>query len=176
MKCKECKFKCHRDCEPKVPPSCSLPDDLLELYYKQITKEGSPILPSRMAPFTPGGGVMHPMGHGGIPGQEYNLSGNAPKHINAYPDSSSNTSSCNSSTPSSPAVMVTTHATPPHSAASVYQSRGGTKFTFPDPPIKLNFQDMANMPQAPPKVTSPNPIIDSVKSYDSDKTLSGEIY
>ena len=44
-------------------------------------------------------------------------------HIPAYPDSSSNTSSCNSSTPSSPAVMVTSGGpTPPHSA-SIYQVR-----------------------------------------------------
>lgn len=30
LKCKECKYKCHRDCESKVPPSCALPRELLE--------------------------------------------------------------------------------------------------------------------------------------------------
>lgn len=49
------------------------------------------------------------------------LGTNPSLHIPAYPDSSSNTSSCNSSTPSSPAVMVTSGGpTPPHSA-SIYQ-------------------------------------------------------
>ena len=47
LKCKECKFKCHRDCESKVPPSCCLPEDLLDIYYRQLTKGGSPILPAR---------------------------------------------------------------------------------------------------------------------------------
>jgi hypothetical protein len=64
--------------------------------------------------------------------------------------------------------------TPPHSATvypGVYRGGGGgTKFKFPDPPLKLHEQVMT----PPPKVTSPNPVIDSVKSYDSDKTLSGE--
>ena len=62
-----------------------------------------------------------------------------------------------------------------------------TKFPFPDPPITLKLQDSAkpqlqlqlqqNYPSqsSSPKATSPNPIIDSVKSYDSDKTLSGEL-
>ena len=107
-------------------------------------------------------------------------------HIPAYPDSSSNTSSCNSSTPSSPAVMVTSGGpTPPHSA-SIYQT-ARTKFPFPDPPpitLKLQQDSKPQMQlhlqqnyqqggSTSPKVTSPNPIIDSVKSYDSDKTLSG---
>ena len=74
-------------------------------------------------------------------------------------DSSSNTSSCNSSTPSSPAVMVV--STPPHSAS--YR----TKFTFPEP-IVVSQPNTSNQ-----KPLSPNPIIDSVKSNDSDKTLSG---
>ena len=108
-----------------------------------------------------------------------------------FQDSSSNTSSCNSSTPSSPAVMVTSGGpTPPHSA-SIYQT-ARTKFPFPDPPpqITLKLQQNSSSSCKPPlqlqleqnyqtqlpapKVTSPNPIIDSVKSYDSDKTLSGD--
>ncbi len=48
LKCKECKFKCHRDCEPQVPPSCGLPEDLVKYYMNHMYKEGSPILPARL--------------------------------------------------------------------------------------------------------------------------------
>lgn len=34
LKCKECKYKCHRDCESKVPPSCRLPRELLEEFIQ----------------------------------------------------------------------------------------------------------------------------------------------
>lgn len=94
--------------------------------------------------------------------------------------------------------------TPPHSAASIYGFRSGggaggvaPKFTFPDPPINLTLNIHDSQQQSSgrgghhdqgggassannannfnsSKVTSPNPRIDSVKSYDSDKTLSGE--
>ena len=80
-----------------------------------------------------------------------------------FPDSSSNTSSCNSSTPSSPAVMVI--STPPHSASVLT-----TKFNFPDP-IVVSQPDTSSQ-----KPLSPNPVLDSVKSNDSDKTLSGTFY
>ncbi len=206
LKCRECKFKCHRDCESRVPPSCSLPDDLVEYYVKQRTKDGSPIMPSVRQQ----GGVLHSyatasMGHGGdLRLMTASLGGGGPRGTSsggsAYPDSSSTTSSCNSSTPSSPAVVVTSsHPTPPHSASSK-----GQRFIYPDPPVTLKLQDppsgspyqhqhqpphsagagfgggggigstlFPHHPQPPPRITSPNPLIDSVKSYDSDKTLSG---
>ena len=112
LKCKECKYRCHRDCESHVPPSCGLPEDLLRHYISQLTKEGSPILPTRlpnastdptflarfgMNPSTLMGPQSGAMGSGG----HMNPS------IHHYLDSSSNTSSCNSSTPSSPAVLGT---------------------------------------------------------------------
>ena len=131
LKCKECKYRCHRDCESHVPPSCGLPEDLLRHYINQLTKEGSPILPARLpvASNDPSflASIRGPTGNSyfsfikikiwiyssndmvkdtnywiifvlGIPGVGYNPS----MHI----DSSSNTSSCNSSTPSSPAGMI----------------------------------------------------------------------
>ncbi|XP_059087711.1 kinase suppressor of Ras 2-like isoform X2 [Tigriopus californicus] len=165
LKCKECKFKCHRDCEPRVPPSCSLPDDLADFYFRSITKDGSPILPPRI--HNPSSSTIHsdhPM----------RMGAGSQAIIHPYPESSSNTSSCNSSTPSSPAVVVTSQPSGSHSA-TIYQSRCGNKFTFPDPPHGLRPQDPLSyhLGQPPPKVTSPNSIIDSVKSCDSDKTLSG---
>ena len=92
--------------------------------------------------------------------------------------------------------MVTSAPTPPHSANVFQRDRGGaTKFIYPDTPMTLPLQSVStaansansanpgggggggnNLNAAPvprDKVTSPNPIIDSVKSYDSDKTLSG---
>ena len=89
--------------------------------------------------------------------------------------------------------MVTSAPTPPHSANVFQRDRGGaTKFIYPDTPMTLPLQSVstASASAAPSsannlnaaaaavprdKVTSPNPIIDSVKSYDSDKTLSGVI-
>ena len=86
--------------------------------------------------------------------------------------------------------MVTSAPTPPHSANVFQRDRGGaTKFIYPDTPMTLPLQSVSTASAAPSsannlnaaaaaavprdKVTSPNPIIDSVKSYDSDKTLSG---
>lgn len=189
LKCKECKFKCHRDCEPQVPPSCGLPEDLVKYYMNHMYKEGSPIMPrfTYSNPAMSGymGGVSHTGSMAGGSDHSFSftrIATNPSLIIPAYPDSSSNTSSCNSSTPSSPAVMVTSGGpTPPHSAC-IYQN-ARTKFPFPDPPITLKLQQdskpqlqlqlQQNYQSNSPKVSSPNPIIDSVKSYDSDKTLSG---
>ena len=150
LKCKACKFRCHRDCESNVPPSCGLPEDYLNFYFNYLRKEGSPIMPRgpSAVPTIPGSGL----------------------HIPAYPDSSSNTSSCNSSTPSSPAVMVTSQPTPPHSAASVYSSKGSA-FTFDVLPLTKVHQPCDNVSK---NSSSPNPHIDSIRSNDSDKILSGE--
>merc|ERR1712242_120342 len=44
LKCKECKFKCHTDCEQNVPPSCGLPEEMVKYYFNHLSKENSPIL------------------------------------------------------------------------------------------------------------------------------------
>ena len=146
LKCMECKYRCHRECEPQVPHSCGLPEEFVNFYVNQMQQGNVPNMPSRLPQnttdlFNRMTGIGHVSGHP------------------APFDSSSNTSSCNSSTPSSPAVMVV--STPPHSAS--YR----TKFTFPEP-IVVSQPNTSNQ-----KPLSPNPIIDSVKSNDSDKTLSG---
>ena len=43
MKCKECNFKCHRECEPKVPPSCGLPTEYLKL-FTEVSNAYKPLL------------------------------------------------------------------------------------------------------------------------------------
>ncbi|KAH9632886.1 hypothetical protein HF086_002708 [Spodoptera exigua] len=40
LKCKECKFKCHRDCESKVPPSCGLPPEFVDVFKEKFHKDG----------------------------------------------------------------------------------------------------------------------------------------
>eukprot|EP00092_Neocalanus_flemingeri_P041743 GFUD01045464.1.p1 GENE.GFUD01045464.1~~GFUD01045464.1.p1 ORF type:complete len:922 (-),score=231.77 GFUD01045464.1:277-3042(-) len=138
LKCKECKFRCHTQCEHQVPPSCGLPEQLLQEYFEHITKEGSPSLPRAQPPF----------------------------------DSSS--SSCNSSTPSSPQVIVTSHpdTTPP------WAVRSSQHFRFPEPASSRSgvHTSLGSRPPQPislERVVSPNPAVDTVKSNDSDKTLSG---
>ena len=38
LKCKECKYRCHQDCESQVPPSCG--EELLRQYINQLVKDG----------------------------------------------------------------------------------------------------------------------------------------
>lgn len=86
FKCKACKFRCHRDCQHLVPPSCGLSEELMNAYLSQLQ----------------------------ISTPSPNLRGSASSSVSTiqpFPNSSSNTSSCNSSTPSSPAVMITSQPT-----------------------------------------------------------------
>ncbi|XP_026738774.1 kinase suppressor of Ras 2 isoform X1 [Trichoplusia ni] len=106
LKCKECKFKCHRDCESKVPPSCGLPPEFVDAFKEKFHKDGgyyayvSP-LPGRGAGFL--SSLTHRRRHHAPPAAHHSpyLERGAGA---GGPDSSSNTSSCNSSTPSSPAL------------------------------------------------------------------------
>ena len=220
LKCKECKFKCHIDCEQNVPPSCGLPEEMVKYYFNHLSKENSPIL-TRPMPES-----ERPIGYQKGGQGAYFGGGMRPPHPNKPYDSSSNTSSCNSSTPSSPAVIldhISTNPTPPHSA-TMYTRQGSLQFTFPNPrqPVadpshhvqsshlgqyvsSVFQQDPAllsvtsgttvdyqqtpqsnqlethqqaqqiSSPQAPPQnPRSPNPLIVSIQSNDSDKTLSSK--
>jgi len=40
LKCKECKYKCHRECESKVPPSCGLPQELFNEFKRTLQGDG----------------------------------------------------------------------------------------------------------------------------------------
>lgn len=40
LKCKECKYQCHRECEDKVTPSCGLPPELLDEFKRKCPIEG----------------------------------------------------------------------------------------------------------------------------------------
>ena len=150
LKCKECKFRCHVKCEPNVPPSCGLPDQILDFFFEHITKEGSPSLPRLPPPVQP-----------------------------APFDSSS--SSCNSSSPSSPQVIVTSHpdTTPPWTVRHTSTGHPGHHFRFPEP-SRANPASRAGTASGGkvPAIDrdrgySPNPAVDTVRSNDSDRTLSG---
>ncbi|XP_066932185.1 kinase suppressor of Ras 1-like isoform X2 [Clytia hemisphaerica] len=39
LKCKHCGFKCHKKCSRKVPPSCSLPPQMLDYFKKKVDNE-----------------------------------------------------------------------------------------------------------------------------------------
>ena len=150
LKCKECKFRCHTKCEQNVPPSCGLPDQILDFFFEHITKEGSPSLPRLPPPVQP-----------------------------APFDSSS--SSCNSSSPSSPQVIVTSHpdTTPPWTVRHTSTGHPGHHFRFPEPSRASPASRAAGgtVVKVPAlerdRGFSPNPAVDTVKSNDSDRTLSG---
>lgn len=106
LKCKECSFKCHRECENKVPPSCGLPHELLKIFADSWQK-------GIEMPYKFSTSPSHHLGSGYLENFHsihgiHGIHSNSQPAINipAFPDSSSNTSSCNSSTPSSPAVMI----------------------------------------------------------------------
>ncbi|XP_034951700.1 kinase suppressor of Ras 2 [Chelonus insularis] len=165
LKCKECKYKCHRDCESKVPPSCGLPQELIDEFKRTLVAEGL----ANASPILNKSGIVSPNHHSSnIPSlnnrrdrkqshphvsRTHMLTDNPPF---AGAESSSNTSSCNSSTPSSPALLpVNTNQTP-------HQLLIKQQFHFPD--VTLN--DKAVM------IDHNNRLESTTMSNDSDKTLS----
>lgn len=113
LKCKECKYRCHRDCESHVPPSCGLPPAFIDEFKKSLPSDV--FLPNTSPNMVKSGGF---------------LSGRRDRHRSqafstqyiGAPDSSSAGSSCSS--PSSPALLMV----PPHTPAVLKQ----TQFHFPD--------------------------------------------
>lgn len=123
LKCKECKFKCHRDCESKVPPSCGLPPELLTAFREKYHKDGgymsgSPV-PSQRGLFS----LTH------RPRRRHHQPNNV-QPFTTGPDSSSTTSSCNSSAASSPAPHI--QHTHPHSQHTHLHNTRHQQFHFPE--------------------------------------------
>lgn len=147
LKCKECKFRCHKDCEsnaPKCRKSC------VDEYPH---RNPSPIL-----------GGYSP---GCLPTNMHRGGQNLPYHC---PDSSSAGSSCNSSTPSSPAPYLI----PQQSASSTKH----TKFSFEES-NSHNVHSGITLETRPIEVekinvpVSPRPTLQNQhQSNDSDKTVS----
>lgn len=82
LKCRECKYRCHKDCEQNVPPSCGLPSEFVDEFKKTIND------------------------HGGFASLQHSQTTTNTSPIQRQKrDSSSPASSCNSSSPSSPALF-----------------------------------------------------------------------
>lgn len=101
LKCKECKYRCHKDCEPSVPPSCGLPPELVDEFIKQVGAMGG-VPPVPTGPNTSPN--LNTLGKNRSAAARHAAARNAANTIH-HPDSSSPGSSCNSSSPSSPALF-----------------------------------------------------------------------
>ncbi|CAG9856573.1 unnamed protein product [Phyllotreta striolata] len=172
LKCKECNYTCHRDCEDKVTPSCGLPAELLNEFKKNMTMDGgNPFIsptPSRATGKTIIN--LYRRRKNSHPQNSINTPPFPP------PDSSSNTSSCNSSTPSSPAVQILN--TPQSSQRSSFHfpdvtvgepTSEVTLETHPLPPAPLFHRDVINSQQMTDSERTASQTSEST-STDSDKT------
>ncbi|CAH0692057.1 unnamed protein product [Spodoptera exigua] len=142
LKCKECKFKCHRDCESKVPPSCGLPPEFVDVFKEKFHKDGGyyGYVSGR------GAGILSSLTH-----RRRTHAPPAPHHAGG-PDSSSNTSSCNSSTPSSPALAPPLTPHHPHHHQHHPHHTHHPHHPHHPPTTKQQF----HFPELKPVVSSPN--------------------
>lgn len=152
LRCKECKYLCHKDCETRVPPSCCLPPELMNEFKKTLP-------------------------------ENIFMSGNNSPTLYRVPcidrqtNVSSPASSCNSSTPSSPAPISMTLPIPHTPATGKH-----TQFDFSDAattsstviriqevgsPRKEIFQQRPISPRQPIQTT-----VTEVTCPESEKTIS----
>ncbi|EEB14308.1 predicted protein [Pediculus humanus corporis] len=198
LKCKECKYKCHRDCESKVPPSCRLPRELLDEFIQGFNSLLITLnffffflLLQTINFFLYFEANNSPnLGRTSMPSPKHRVTaryGNRTRKP-SYPQpsipippfpgpDSSSTSSCNSSTPSSPALVLPT-LTP--------QIHGKPQFLYPVvlDIIKylqnnfkisdINHSERSITLETHPLATTPvlEELLDKYKSQDSDKTVS----
>ncbi len=118
FKCTECKYRCHKDCKANVPPSCGLPKEFVDEFRKIIGGGSSgsgadSLIPSNSPNMIRGPGLF--------PNKRNDVRVRQPF---IGPDSSSAGSSCNSSSPSSPALLTI----PPQTPATCSKSQ----FNFPE--------------------------------------------
>lgn len=180
VKCKECKYRCHRDCVDKVPPSCGLPNELADVFRRFIRNEGR----QSPGPSNSGQSTMNDISNSAkketlVDHVDHSYRGrytNKPViNIPPFdgPDSSSNTS-CTSSTPSSPAFLLS-HT--PTSASKIHS------FNFPEVSSLAAPPSYPQMGQAESSLTKESrdqntqnfskEVVETQKSNDSDKTISG---
>lgn len=159
LKCKECKYRCHKDCESNVPPSCGLPPEFIDEFKKSLPSD---VFLSNTSPNMGSGGGG--AGAGKSSAGYFLSSGRRDRHRSqAYttgPDSSSAGSSCNSSSPSSPALLTIPPQTPAASKHTPAASKH-TQFHFPEkPPIASQMVSSEHFRASPnfsePHRTSPN--------------------
>lgn len=114
FKCTECKYRCHKDCKSNVPPSCGLPKEFVAEFKKTLYSDG----------LMPNASPNLPRAPGLMPTKRNEARHRAPMHNIPFhgENSSSAGSSCNSSSPSSPALLTI----PPQTPANKSQ------FNFPE--------------------------------------------
>ncbi|CAG9774043.1 unnamed protein product [Ceutorhynchus assimilis] len=163
MKCRECKYCCHRDCQEKVPPSCGLPHGYLTAFIENYEgNQGSICYSPTSGRTRKSNSIVNSLARVGLrkgshPSTTFNNT-QFPQPL----DSSSNTSSCNSSTPSSPAVHTTPHS-------------NQRQFHFPDVQSSSEPIKEVTLETHPlPAVSSPrhHEIVSSQSSRESEKTVS----
>lgn len=185
LRCKECKYKCHRDCEDKVPPSCGLPQELVAIFKQTIQNQSlsSTAHSELMSP-----GSIKSDGYRAVRREQRNNNhhrkagggGDGPEDgrptIAVTPfggaDSSSNTSSCTSSSPSSPALLLggSGSSAPTPNSASRSQA-----FAFPDVPGHHHHHHHNHHHShhlSHPHQNTVSELVDTRKSNDSDRTMS----
>ncbi|KAL1479640.1 hypothetical protein MTO96_051698 [Rhipicephalus appendiculatus] len=138
-KCKECKFRCHRDCMEKVPPSCGLPNELVDVFAEHIQKGGMQS-PNHAAAHL-GSSPLHG-------GQQFALRGEprgAPRHL----------------PPPVPWCWG------PRLVFLVVQLVDALQFHFPE--ILSSEKELS----APVSSLAQSDVVETVKSTDSDRTVSG---
>ncbi|XP_018561202.1 kinase suppressor of Ras 2 isoform X2 [Anoplophora glabripennis] len=161
LKCKECKYTCHRDCEDKVAPSCGLPPELLDEFKKNLSIEGQVFISPTSGRSRNAKNIMNSLTR-----CRNRKSSHPQPLINTPPfpppDSSSNTSSCNSSTPSSPAVQT---LTTPHASH---------KPTFHFPDITHSEANEVTLETHPLPITTTlhHDLTSSQQSRESERTAS----
>lgn len=116
FKCTECKYRCHKDCKPNVPPSCGLPQEFVDEFKKTLQSDS---LISNTSPNLSSKNLL-PNRRDKSRIQAHNVHG---------PDSSSAGSSCNSSSPSSPALLISFHSQTPGPS-------NRSQFNFPEVSLK----------------------------------------
>uniref|UniRef100_A0A1A9X1W8 Protein kinase domain-containing protein n=1 Tax=Glossina brevipalpis TaxID=37001 RepID=A0A1A9X1W8_9MUSC len=116
-KCKECKYRCHKLCEPDVPPSCCLPPEFIDEFknaikdqvgYHPTLQRTPPILNTHSPNQSSSYGTLG-KGRMGITAARHQKHSSTAGGMHA--ESSSPGSSCNSSSPSSPALFNLQHQT-----------------------------------------------------------------
>lgn len=145
LKCRGCKARCHRDCVDRLPASCSLVKMLNDGTHSPNMSRHIISPPSHKKD------KSEHRRHGGQPSINLPFQG-------GETCSNTSSSSCNSSTPSSPAPNCITHTPPPLITGH---------FVFADVPVEKD----VTLETRPLIETSE--MVEMQKSNDSDKTMSG---
>lgn len=179
-KCRECKYKCHRDCVDKVPPSCGLPVKYVDFFKEVMKKEGRIYTNISSHPTSR---VTSPSSVNSDSLDSSNKVNNSKDYIcktvisipsSPELDSSSNNSSCTSSTPSSPALFVNnaSRSLVPKVQSFSFPNTGeyscSTKTSNEGITIVPNF----NSSTVDRLLSHNSELIETQKSSDSDKTIS----